>query len=839
MPVAHAVTVAVALPRIGSAIVLVQVTESVIIQITRSGDIGRQIDLGAAKRTAGAIVEEAVIVIVDRVGQVRLGRGPGIKRASHLVINHAVTVGIESVEAFVDIDQVDSLPPIRQPVAVVVVDAAHGLGANRHYPVGCAVSRCRIEHAVMLGHQFVLNGIEILTGILMREVFNVLARIVKAEISQRTCGARRNHDVAESFDLGYGPSTVPDADLVHQAVHQAFAINVEPGAADVHVTGADRRSLHAHRAELQHTVQVEAEALGLRVPDTGHVPPLAGRKLRHRSGTCPIFSAVRCVKGDVWPGVVETDGHRVLALNLVRHNGPGGVGGHLDPSLERPRRAVQDKILVRVRQTNASPGLGSGRHGRCHGAKIKTVGRRKHTAVDMRHAVQRTGQILNRRRVHLDVVIDPVIIGVLAFGMRAELVLLLQVRKRVTVGVVLRITQSGVGGEGQQRLGLRKVLVEVGQPVTVRILIAVGNQRIRAVLNLPRIRHAVTVHIDIRYDRTLSDLDERSLAEQRPGVTPVGVPVTRGGLDVVLRLTHLAADFGPVGIIAGPILVGPGIAGRLIVKPVIRDQTGFSSVQDRLHLLREADVRQRRIPNPNLVDETIVVLADTCINRAGCLGNGIPGTGEGPEQLAVDVQLEGVGSSVEAGCYVSPSHAIRKKRRGRGNRDGAAKRVSVVSLNLALIPNVFEDPNSVVDQDIAGVGAHHALQHRAALGIGPDPRFDGPLGQGEANLKRQFNVTAGSPVELDGTGHHRAVAVHRIGAFDNFGGIREAVVVGVNHQRMARPDLFLGVAEGIAVGILVTVMDPVGVGIVVQRIRADEVFVIVSQAIAILVLGSV
>ena len=63
----------------------------------------RQIHLGTSGPVAGTIIQEPVTVVVNRVGQVRLGRGPGIKRASHLVIRHTVVVSVKTVGGLVHI----------------------------------------------------------------------------------------------------------------------------------------------------------------------------------------------------------------------------------------------------------------------------------------------------------------------------------------------------------------------------------------------------------------------------------------------------------------------------------------------------------------------------------------------------------------------------------------------------------------------------------------------------------------------------------------------------------------------------------------------------------------
>ena len=238
--VADAVVVRVGFVGIRTHEELTQAAEPVTIIVAVRDDVGGQVDLGTPGPVGRVVVEEPVIVIVGGIREIGLGRGPGVKRASHLVIRHTVIVAVESVEAFVDIHDKGCLPTIGHAVVVAVVHAGEGLGIGCGHPVSRLV-------AVSVGLGAVINGLEVPDiGIAHRvrrgsKLLDRETAIIEAVVGQQIGRSGLEDRVAGGLDLiglaGHGP----DAHLIQQAAGHLVAGDIR--TADVELAGSADRNL--------------------------------------------------------------------------------------------------------------------------------------------------------------------------------------------------------------------------------------------------------------------------------------------------------------------------------------------------------------------------------------------------------------------------------------------------------------------------------------------------------------------------------------------------------------------------------------------------------------------
>ena len=113
------VVVRVALPRVRLGVVLVEVVQAVTIIVVNPFHLGRQIALWRRIGAAPRVVHLAVEVVVHVVGDVDLRS----RERTGQIVGDTVPVAVDAVVAFIDVQYVHHFPPIRQLVAVLIVDA--------------------------------------------------------------------------------------------------------------------------------------------------------------------------------------------------------------------------------------------------------------------------------------------------------------------------------------------------------------------------------------------------------------------------------------------------------------------------------------------------------------------------------------------------------------------------------------------------------------------------------------------------------------------------------------------------------------------------------------------
>ncbi len=390
--------------------------------------------------------------------------------------------------------------------------------------------------------------------------------------------------------------------------------------------------------------------------------------------------------------------------------------------------------------------------------------------------------------------------------------LFLQGGQPVAIGVEVAIkdTRRGLRVVG---IGIREILVEVREPVQVVIVLAVrdaiavgvGNHRIQAVFDLPRIGEAIPVHVVKGVDLfpiVRTEPDEGGSAFKRAGVEPLDEPIGGVGREVL--------DL--------PLVPGRDAAGsansRVVVEPVV--QHGFG---------RAADQHRIQIPFGPAPDQR----GDGSETVLG----GFPGGIHEGHGFAIQNDLQRAGFRIELAADMRPGVERQRAQVGRSHRH-VGRQVGG--------GEGHERPELVVESQAVVVHAclhfaHDDVGHVIACRDGGriDPGAEIKPVQTEAHALRRPHEAAGAAVEFQGAGLGRRKRIGRIGTVGRFPRIVKPVVIRVPQAGIRARELFLRVAEAVAVKILGAVGNAIAVGIDVQRTGSAPELVEVVQTVVIFI----
>ena len=579
---------------------------------------------------------------------------------------------------------------------------------------------------------------------------------------------------------------------------------------------------------------------------------------------------------------LDADLHAALVVDLITQNYAGVVRFHPDPGLQSPRRRPQQgKVQVQVkalglRHIDADPVLVSRLKRRFDHADVQTTRRGElpglRVLVVVRHTVPGTGRVLGIfrmlgiRGIHLVVVIDPVIVRVAASGMGMEDVLFFAVGEGIAIGVVERVQDTVAVRIDLERVGAGKVLVQIGEAVTVVVFITISMAGIGPVGQLPEVGHAVTVGIHSPEHRASLERIGSALGN---GVSPAGQPihaprevfvalaavVEQEGMNqtAVIGPKRKVGEHDPVG--GGTRQVGPGqpVGDTFFV--------GIADVPGRTHGAPDHDIVNAALER-RIEDIAVLGQSRTDGNTRTTFDVGrriVHNSGQRVLKVSIHVQGQGPRAPRESPGDVRPGRAVSHHMTGRGQDPGfALSRLEAdVRFGIVIEPDLEID-GVVIIVTLVRIRLVHAGLVVTAHGtanddpvrrqlVRPDPRLNRPVTQGmlvlepgidlgdHEELVAAHEILIVAQVEI--ATNLRRPAVGRVPAAVDLVAVLDTVVVRVQqvgHRiRIASGRDLDAVHEAVGIGVLFTVRNAIAVGVVVERVGVGEELGPVDQAVAI------
>ncbi|OQB78716.1 MAG: hypothetical protein BWX88_05104 [Planctomycetes bacterium ADurb.Bin126] len=417
-------------------------------------------------------------------------------------------------------------------------------------------------------------------------------------------------------------------------------------------------------------------------------------------------------------------------------------------------------------------------------------------------------------------IVEAVLVAVFQARIRIRR-LFLAVAQAVIVAVPVGVIDVALGARVRNlpgRVSPGQEFVQVAQAVAVVVGVLVGGCRVPEVLDLPPVGNAVIVGISFGH-RQVGRIGDDGAVAKGGGMGPAGKPVLAMNEVFNGRPAIVKAEIG------GQAVFGAG-EGLLISAADLGLGAAEMPEADFKNGAREAGAGGGA--------------ADAGMDRAGgeeARGGQqrrAAGDRRGGGVVAIDGELDLIrkcGELGEAGGDMGPGGAIH---RDDGCRAGDSRlRGAGLVVEGQLEASVRQQGQLVVV--LAGFDLAFD-QDAMAIGGWLDPGFQSEGVERIILHGRHFQVLAGGAVELQFTRFEGIEAVSGVAAGGIFGGVGDAVVVGVGEGviNQIRPQL-LGqkIDERIRAQVLGAVGDLVGVGVFRVRIGPGEVLIPVGQAVLI------
>ncbi len=250
--------------------------------------------------------------------------------------------------------------------------------------------------------------------------------------------------------------------------------------------------------------------------------------------------------------------------------------------------------------------------------------------------MERTGHLPD-----FNAIIHPVIVGVAIAGIGAIAVLLVEVGFAVAIAIQLAVHHHPAEGILIARIETGPVFVEIGQPIAIGILTAIGRAQVAEIGQFPPIRQFIVIGIDIEdIQVALRNPGDRPGRRNRQPVIPAAQPIGGEAGRIILNLPD--DDAGGVG---SPARSDRRETRRVItgavIEAIIGDQTALIPRQHQVPIGLNVTGFGKQGPDPNLIDFARKPVADHGRNNARLFGRRpVSGDVLGGHQRSIEHQVQ-------------------------------------------------------------------------------------------------------------------------------------------------------------------------------------------------------